>query len=291
MREKDAFSSLHPGVTFLYFALVFLFAMCLMHPACLGITLLCAAAYRTYLGGGKGLWYLAPVALLAAAVNVAFLHQGATILTYLPDGNPLTLESIFYGAASSVLLAAVILWFSCYSAVMTSDKFVYLFGRVIPAMSLVLSMTLRFVPRFRTQLTAVRDARRCLNGQERGLLRRVRSAVTDTSATVTWAMEHAIETSDSMRSRGYGLPGRTAFSIYRFDGRDRAALLWILVCAAAVASLWIAGGLAWHYYPTAGGAPVSPLTVLILILYGALGLTPLAMDLWSDGKFRKKEQV
>jgi energy-coupling factor transport system permease protein len=46
------------------------------------------------------------------------------------------------------MLAAVISWFSCYNAVMTSDKFVYLFGRVIPALSLILSMTLRFVPKF-----------------------------------------------------------------------------------------------------------------------------------------------
>ena len=47
-------------------------------------------------------------ALLAALVNPAFVHQGATILTYFPSGNPLTLESILYGCASGVLLAAVV---------------------------------------------------------------------------------------------------------------------------------------------------------------------------------------
>jgi energy-coupling factor transport system permease protein len=31
------------------------------------------------------------------------------------------------------MLISVITWFNCYSAVMTSDKFVYLFGRIIPA--------------------------------------------------------------------------------------------------------------------------------------------------------------
>ena len=70
----------------------------------------------------------------ATPANLAFNHEGATILAYLPSGNPLTLESIVYGLSAAVMMASVILWFSCYNAVMTSDKFAYLFGRVIPAL-------------------------------------------------------------------------------------------------------------------------------------------------------------
>lgn len=44
------------------------------------------------------------------------------------------------------------------------------------------------------------------------------------SILVTWALENAIETSDSMRSRGYGLKGRTAFSIYKFTKKDKGLL-------------------------------------------------------------------
>ena len=118
--------------------------------------------------GGRGLrqriaWLL-PMALLAALVNPAFVHQGATILTYFPSGNPLTLESILYGCASGVLLAAVVLWFVCVTDVITSDKVVYLFGRIIPALSLLLSMTLRFVPQFTRRLRTVAQAQRRLGG-------------------------------------------------------------------------------------------------------------------------------
>ena len=49
---------------------------------------------------------------------------------------------------------------------------------------------------------------------------RLRHGLNMLSILVTWALENAIETSDSMRSRGYGLHGRTAFSIYRFTKRD-----------------------------------------------------------------------
>ena len=149
----DAFSRYHPLVNFLFFALVLAYSMVLMHPVCLAVSLTGALVYAGELGGRRALAghlkFALPVLLLAAIVNPAFNHAGITILTYLPSGNPLTLESILYGLAAGAMLCAVVLWFVCFNAVITSDKFVYLFGRVIPALSLVLSMTLRFVPLFR----------------------------------------------------------------------------------------------------------------------------------------------
>ena len=85
-----------------------------------------------------------------------------TVITYLGTGNPLTLESILYGLAAAAMLVTVIGWFSCYNAVMTSDKFIYLFGRIIPSLSLLFSMVLRFVPRFKAQLKTVSAAQRCI---------------------------------------------------------------------------------------------------------------------------------
>lgn len=258
------------------------------HPACLLISLACALAYSVYLNGRKAvrtaLFFLLPMMLMAAVLNPAFNHEGATILTYLPSGNPLTLESILYGAGAAVMLAAVVTWFSCYTAVMTSDKFVYLFGRVIPALSLVLSMALRFVPRFKSQLRTVSEAQRCVgrdvsNGS---LLQRVRNAVTILSIMTTWALENAIETADSMKSRGYGLPGRTAFSIYRFDGRDKALLAWLCFCGFYILCGWGAGGLYWRYYPTIKSAALMPITVSFQLVYLALCLTPVLLNRKED---------
>lgn len=287
MKNRDAFASYHPAVNFLYFALVLLFAMCLMHPVSLGVTLAAAISYNVYLNGRKGArfsaGFLLPIMLLAAVVNPVFNHEGATILTYLPTGNPLTAESIYYGIAAALMLAAVISWFSCYTAVMTSDKFVYLFGRIIPALSLVLSMTLRFVPRFKTQLDAVREAQAGIGRDVSagGLLQRLKKAVTILSILVTWALENGIETADSMRCRGYGQPGRTAFSIYRFEERDKLALLWLVFCGLFLAGGWAAGAFAWRYYPTVKGA-WGLLPFAFQAVYAALCFTPLFLDLRED---------
>lgn len=284
MAGRDSFSGLHPIVCFAYFALVLFFTMFLMHPALLALSLLCAAAYSVRLSGRKALRLqlavLLPVFIMTLLISAAFNHEGATVLAYLPTGNPLTLESILYGLSSAVMLSAVITWFSCYSAVMTSDKFVYLFGRVIPALSLVLSMTLRFVPKFKAQLHTVSQAQKCV-GRDASCgpaLQRVRHAAAIVSIMVTWALENAIETSDSMKSRGYGLPGRTAFSIYRFDARDRAVLAWLLACGFYTACGWAAGGLYWRFYPTVKGAALTPLTLSFHLAYTALCLTPLILD-------------
>lgn len=291
LQNKDTFSSYHPIINFLYFGLVLVFSMCFMHPACLGISLISAITYSVYLRGKKAvrfsLVYMLPMMLLAAIINPAFNHEGATIITYLPSGNPLTFESITYGIAAAVMLASVVIWFTCYNEVITSDKFVYLFGRIIPALSLVLSMTLRFIPKFAAQIKVVSEAQRCVGRDvsEGSILQRARNGLTILSIMITWSLENAIETADSMKSRGYGLPGRTAFSIYRFGSRDKAALLWLLFCGVYIVSGWIAGGVYWRYYPTMKGVALSAFPVSFMLVYLALCLTPVILNIKEDRRW------
>ncbi|QAT42492.1 energy-coupling factor transporter transmembrane component T [Aminipila luticellarii] len=288
----DAFSSYHPLVNFLYFALVLLYSMVLMHPACLAISLIGAFTYSIYMKGIKAVKFnffiLLPMLVVTAVINPAFNHEGATILTYLPNGNPLTLESILYGVAASTMMAAVICWFSCYNEVMTSDKFVYLFGRIIPALSLILSMILRFVPRFKAQIAVISNAQKCVgrdisNG---GILQRARHGLTILSIMITWAMENAIETADSMKSRGYGLPGRTAFSIFKLEPRDKKALTAIGGLGFFVLLGVCFGSLYFRYYPTAKGHPLGILSTLPFLAYAALCIVPIIINQQEEKQWK-----
>ena len=289
MNRNDAFSRCHPLVNFLYFALVLLGAMLLQHPVCQAISLIGAIACFCTLGGEKPggfrLWYALVLFAVTAAVNPAFSHEGRTILRYLPSGNPLTLESILYGIGAGLTLCTALVWFSCYTRIMTSDKFVYLFGRIVPALSLVLSMTLRFVPRFSAQARRVSKAQAAVgNDMHTGsLLHRIKCALMVFSILVTWSLENAVDTADSMRARGYGLPGRTAFSIYRLTERDRRALAWLLGWGSYVLCGALAGGLRWQYYPTMRGGAVTPMTASFFVGYLALCVTPIILD-WEEGR-------
>lgn len=289
---RDSFRSYHPLVNFLYFALVLGLSMTLDHPMAQGISLCCAAAYAVQCEGRKAvrftLKFCLPMFLLTALVNPAFSHEGVTILCYLPTGNPLTLESILYGLSAGGMLVTVLLWFVSFNRVITSDKFIYLFGRIIPALSLVLSMTLRFVPKFKAQMHTVTEAQRSIGRDvsSGSLWRRTKTAITILSIMITWSLENAIETADSMKSRGYGLKGRTAFTVYRFDDRDRAAMAWLLFCAAYLISGSVANAFGFRYFPSIRYISLNAVTVSFQVVWFLLCFTPISLNLLEDRKWK-----
>ena len=279
----DEFSRCHPLVNFLYFCFVIGFAMFCLHPVFLLLSLTVSLLYACRLAGRKSLrtlrWLL-PFAVFAVLLNAAFNHAGLTVLLYLPSGNPLTLESIVYGVAAAAMLASVLLWFICWSAVMSSDKFLYLFGRVIPSLSLVLSMTMRFIPRFKTQFETVCESQKAMGNDSDGnnLLARLKRTLRCFSAVITWSLENTVDTSDSMRARGYGTVRRTSYTNYRMDARDRALLIYICACGIFLVGGCAAKGLDWRWFPDAKGALLQPLSVIMYSVYLALAATPLFLD-------------
>ena len=282
---KDSFYNYHPTVNLLYFTLVITFLMLPTHPAAQIITLLCAVTYAVSVEGKKSVLFLLkfclPMVLLTAFINPAFSHEGVTILYYFSSGNPLTLESILYGVGAGVMLVTVLLWFSAFSRVMTSDKFIYLFGKVIPALSLVLSMSLRFVPKFKKQTEVVVEAQRCLGRDisTGSLWQRFKTAVVILSIMITWALENAIETADSMKSRGYGLKGRTAFSIYRMDDRDKYTLLFLT--AGVMLSAF-----GFRYFPSIRYAAFDMTTIPFYTVYFGLCITPVLLNFTEERKWK-----
>ncbi len=289
--KGDVFASYHPAVNFLYFVLVIGCSMFVMHPIFLALSCIGGMAYYLYLKKWKALktalWMMLPVFLLSAIVNPLFTHKGVTVLTYFKNGNPLTLESILYGLGAGVMLVSVLNWFSCYQVVMTSDKFIYLFGKVIPAMSLILSMVFRFVPKFQKQIEKVSDAQKCIgrdvaNGN---VLDRAHHGTKILSVMTTWALENSVETADSMKSRGYGLRGRNNFSIYRFDTRDQ-----VMTTAMAVMGLMVLAGIAtkmvhFLYYPMIVINDLTVGAVLVYLCYGVLCFLPVGINVIEDIKW------
>ena len=291
-KMQDRFAKYHPLVNFLYFSMVIGFSVVLTHPLAQGISLVCAILYGVQIEGKKAVlftlrWCLS-LMLLTAFVNPAFSHEGVTTLLYFPTGNPLTLESILYGISAGVMIATVMLWFANFSRVITSDKFIYLFGRVIPALSLVLSMTLRFVPKFKAQLQLTLDAQKSIGRDlsQGSLWHRTKIAVTVLSIMITWALENAIETADSMKSRGYGLKGRTAFSIYRFEERDKLALVFLGFCGFCLFSGSMIDAFGFLYFPRLRYVGINTVTLAFEFVYFALCIMPVVLNGAEERKWK-----
>ena len=268
----NEFAKYHPLINFIYFTAVIVFSMIFVHPICLVTSLLCSVMYSIILNGKKALKFIAmllPLMLISALINPAFNHEGVTVIAYLPSGNPLTLESILYGIVAASMVATVICWFSCFNKIMTSDKFIYLFGRIIPSLSLILSMTFRFVPKFKEQVQEVSNAQKSMgrDTSEGSVFARVKNSIRILSAVITWSLENAIDTSDSMKSRGYGLTGRTAYSNYVFDKRDVTALIYLAVTITYFLIGTLLGKINYRYFPSMRGTDMSFYSTSIFISY------------------------
>ena len=286
--NKDAFSGFHPAVNLAFFVAALGMTMFIQQPVYLLISFVSGCAYLLYLQGKKGMLlqvgYLVPILIMMAIMNPMFNHEGVTVLWYLPNDNPITLEAICFGLASAVMMGASIVWFNCCNTVFTSDKIIYLFGRVIPALSLLISMTLRFVPRFKNFLQSVLRTQRAMHKPE-NTKEKLQQALAAFSATVSWAMEQSIVSADSMKSRGYGMGGRTAFSIYLFEKRDGMILgLLVLLCLGA-AIPHLTGLMGWAYYPSMTGELLGPVQIPAYLCYGAMCNLPLMIDVVEDRKW------
>lgn len=280
MRE---FKTYNPIVNFTYFLSAIGFSMFMMHPVFLLISFICAVMLNVMESGCgktfKTLLMLLPLVIITGAVNPLFNHKGETILAYFPSGNPFTAESLYYGIGASVMLLCVILYFSCYNKVMTSEKSVYLFGKTVPVLSLVVSMILRFIPRMASQAKEIISGQKALgrDPSKGNIFVRCKRWTKVISILISWSLENAIEISDSMKSRGYGLPHRTSFSIFRFKKRDVVVLCWIIIHSAIV----IAGILTEHtyysYFPVLT-VKTTKASMLFYISYLMLLMTPAIIE-------------
>ena len=158
----DAFSNCHPAVNFLFFVGAIGFGVLIQHPAYLIAGAIGAAVYYLLLSGKAG-WkriaMLLPMVLMLTAVNPLFNTYGERVLFHV-FGRPYTVEALLYGAAIAGVFLVMMLWFGCYNAVMTSDKFTSLFGNLIPAISLLLVMVLRMIPSFIRKAGQIMGARK-----------------------------------------------------------------------------------------------------------------------------------
>lgn len=286
--KNDAFSGFHPAVNFLFFLAALGLTMFIQQPVYLLISMISGCTYLLYLQGKKGMLrqvgYLVPILIMMAVMNPMFNHEGVTVLWYLPNDNPITLEAICFGLASAVMMGASIVWFNCCNTVFTSDKIIYLFGRVIPAMSLLISMTLRFVPRFKNFLQSVMRTQRAMHKPE-NTKEKLQQAMAAFSATVSWAMEQSIISADSMKSRGYGVQGRTAFSIYLFEKRDTITIALLAMLCAGAAAPHLIGLMGWTYYPSLSGQLLGPVQIMAYVCCGGMFNLPLIIDLMEDRKW------
>lgn len=287
IKSYNSFSEYHPIVNFLYFTIVIAFSMIFNHPVFLVISIISSFIYTIMINGGKGLkfnlYFLLPMFLIVVLLNPLFSHKGMTILFYL-NNKPITLESIIYGVVTAMTLITMVMWFSCYNKVINSEKLIYLFSKTIPSIALLISMTLSFVPKFKKQLNKIRLSQRNIGRDisSGNIYERAKHGCRMVSILITWALENGVQTADSMRGRGYGLKGRTSFSLYKLEKRDKGALAimgtLILICILG----YFSDKNTMQFYPSIKMEAVGMVDFIIYIAYSLLVLFPIIIEVMEE---------
>ena len=287
---QRAFGGYHPLVNFIFYIAAIGLGMFLIHPAFLAVSAVLSAVYYFLLHGAKGIRaFLGMLAFAAAiaAVNPIFNTKGVTVL-FQVFGRDYSLEALYYGLALGAMFVSVMLWFSCYNKMMTSDKFIYLFGRLIPALSLLLSMVLRLVPMFTKRIRTVSGVRESIGkSARRGKFSdKLRNSMDVLSVMMSWSLEGAVTTGDSMRSRGYGSGRRTSFLKYRITARDIAALVLMGIFAAGVIVMMTVGVAEIDFVPTVQMRGMDAQMLIALVCYGGLLVIPTCIHIWEEISWR-----
>ena len=286
------FERCHPAVNLIYFAAVVAAMITFQHPVFLAVSFLCAFAYSVKRGGWKTLMFnlcLLPLIVAFALYYSSYTHFGMTVLQQNFVGNNITLESLVYGIVLGVCVVGVCIWFSCVYSVFTTDKVVYLFGKVSPRLSLFLAILLRMVPRIKKEAKRINMAQQGIGrGVNQGsFFARLHNGIRIFSMLITWTIDSLTIASESMRSRGSSLRGRKAFSIYRFDNRDRAYVIGMFLCLTLTMMAVLLGQTDMVYDPKIIWTDVSP---ILCIGYAVLCLMPLGLEIWTEYRFQKARE-
>lgn len=284
---KGKFPEFHPTTILIYFIVVISFSMFVLHPVFLGISIITATTYSIRLNGKNAvkfsIFYMIPTMVIAVIINALTNRMGTTIIAW-----KISLESVYFGIAAAIMIACVLSWFSCYNKIMTSDKFIYIFGKSIPSLSLIMSMIFRFVPRFKAQFKKTVNTQKCIGNDisEGKPADRIKKLIKIISIMTTWSLENSIETADSMKNRGYGLKGRRTFSIYNFRKNDLVVLTYTLFAAAYIIISIAKNIIYYNYYPVAYFNDTTVHPLITYTIYAILCYIPIIIDIKEDIRWK-----
>lgn len=290
--KNSEFGTFHPIVNFIYFAIVIFISMFSMNPIYLGLTYIAAFIFSVLLKGVRAikfnLGFTIPVILIMTIINTLSTHNGATVFFYL-NNNAITKEALLYGIASSIMLSSIIIWFSCYNEILTSDKLIYLFGRIVPVVALTISMSLRFIPLLKNRFREINQGQKCMGRDisSGSIIFRIRLLLKEISILIAWSLEESIETSNSMEARGYGIKGRTSFHLYYFEKRDLINLMIIILFGTLSIYGCMIGINDIYYYPIIIFPKMNLTSIVLIVAYLVLLIIPIVIEVKGDRKWKK----
>lgn len=280
---ETGFRSYHPFIIFFYYVCVGTLAMFFNHPLFIATAFILLIVVNVTHDRGQALRKWISMVLMMSTfiilLNPFLVSRGSTILFYF-RGKQVTLEATMYGVVFALSIAAILVLFISFNLILNGNKFLFVFSKILPRTAFLTMLAIRFVPLLKARLDEI-NAVQHIRGltMDVGTIReRARSGMLRLQILLTWSLEEAIQTSDSMKARGYGLGKRTSYVPYKMEKRDWT---WLVLLATLFALCLVGGSLGYGkilIYPELGTLQLYALDWVVFICMALIYSFPLLAE-------------
>lgn len=230
----------HPAIFIVYFLILIIFAFLFNNPYYVityGILILTLIALQGSISEIKSTTKVfLPVILFITLLNTIFTHVGDTHI-YIFGSYYVTLEALVYGVIMAVTFFLVTLTFIAYNTYVSYQDMLYVFSKKYPNLSMIIIMSLRFVPLIQKRSNELLELSKLKNrNEDLKFTEKTSELIQNLGLVVSWSLEEAMQSASSMKSRGYNITKRTSYLRYDFNKID--VLLTVLILVTATISVY-----------------------------------------------------
>jgi energy-coupling factor transport system permease protein len=288
---KSRFHAFHPIVTFCYYVGAIALVMVNLHPIFLLGALFILVALHFYSDRFNNvkswLFFMLTTGTLITLINPIFNERGRQVLLEIM-GHRVTLEATLYGGMSALSIICVLMLFVSYNDVMTPNKLLFLFSKFLPQFAILLMLTLRFIPLMRRRIEEIAAVQvsKGISVKQGPWKERLKKGMLYIQVLLTYSLEEAIQTADSMKARGYGKYKRSTYEFFRLKKQDIVTILFLVIMFSICVYGRCIGLGTLTIYPLMESIGLAPLESFIFLLYILFLSFPLYVEIGEAVKWR-----
>lgn len=283
------FSENHPATQFIFFSSSVCSVLLNRNPFFLFLSLAIAFFYRCLQKRSfkiiRELFFYLLLSGFFFILIPLFSHNGKTALFFIND-NAVTKEALILGLCTGLELSSVLCWLACMSHVLSGEKIIYLISGISPRLAVFISGIMKFIPLTKQQYIRIYKSQKSIYSGYKSLRKRLYIFFRSFSALITWLIESSADSADSMYARGYGLSGRSTYSIYRFRKSDFIILTAIAYTLPFTAASVIYKTAGITFYPKTIIPGLSVTNILIFLLWTIIMLIPALAEICEEYKWK-----
>ncbi len=216
---------------------------------------------------------LAIMGVVSLVINGVLVHEGTTVIGYVPSWIPLisgtiTVEGFLQGGTIALALIATISGAATLSVIVEPTDLVDSFPRWLSRVGAALGSALNLVPAMAASYRSIKEAQQFRGWRPKG----ARAMVDIVVPVLLGAIERSTQLAESMEARGFGTGPRTQLITQERQRRNLIGVVLVVACGAFIFAVRLAHiPVTWYAYPTPSIPSLSPYVWLPAVVLGVAG--------------------